>query len=223
MTRVLVADDHSLFRDGIVSLLQAAGFEVVGQAGDGPTAITAVTELHPDLVLLDIDMPGMSGLTALQHIKDKVPDTKVVMLTVSDSDKDLLDAIQSGASGYLLKDLDAGEFVELLDGLQRGEAPMTRKTASRLLEKLSTESREKQGDRFALSDREIEVLKLVARGLANKAIATQLSISENTVKYHLKNILQKLNVRNRTEAVSQAFRTGLVEPPAEAETPSGSA
>lgn len=220
MTRVLVADDHSLFRDGIVSLLQAAGFEVVGQAGDGETAITAVTELHPDLVLLDIDMPGMSGLTALQHIKDKAPDTKVVMLTVSDSDKDLLDAIQSGASGYLLKDLDAGEFVELLDGLQRGEAPMTRKTASRLLEKLSTESREKQGDRFALSDREIEVLRLVARGLANKAIATRLSISENTVKYHLKNILQKLNVRNRTEAVSQAFRTGLVEPPSEAEIPS---
>lgn len=223
MTRVLVADDHSLFRDGIVSLLQAAGFDVVGQAGDGEAAISAVVELHPDLVLLDIDMPGMSGLTALQHIKDKAPDTKVVMLTVSDSDKDLLDAIQSGASGYLLKDLDAGEFVELLDGLQRGEAPMTRKTASRLLEKLSTESREKQGDRFALSDREIEVLKLVARGLANKAIATQLSISENTVKYHLKNILQKLNVRNRTEAVSQAFRTGLVEPPPEGETSSNSA
>ncbi len=138
MTRVMVADDHSLFRDGIVSLLEAAGFDVVAEAGTGKEIIEAIQSSPPDLVLLDLTMPGMSGLEALKQIRLDHPEVKVVILTVSDDDDDLMAAIQSGASGYLLKDLDSQEFLELLSGLERGEAPMTRKTASRLMSRLAT-------------------------------------------------------------------------------------
>jgi DNA-binding NarL/FixJ family response regulator len=135
--RVLVADDHSLFRDGIISLLEAAGFEVVGQAGDGQAAVEAALRLRPDLVLLDITMPQLSGLEALRLIKRELPETQVVMLTVSDDDADLFEAIESGALGYLLKNLSADQFFEMLDGLQRGEAAMTRQTTTRLMKGLA--------------------------------------------------------------------------------------
>lgn len=215
MTRVMVADDHSLFRDGIVSLLEAAGFAVVAEAGSGKEILEAINDSAPDLVLLDLTMPGMSGLEALKQIKQDHPDVKVVILTVSDDDDDLMAAIQAGASGYLLKDLDSKEFLELLSGLERGEAPMTRKTASRLMSRLAAPQHESSKSLPHLSDRELEVLGLVSRGMANKAIADRLSISENTVKYHMKNILQKLDVQNRTEAVSHALQNGLVESPIE--------
>lgn len=216
MTRVMVADDHSLFRDGIVSLLEAAGFDVVAEAGTGKEIIDAIQSSPPDLVLLDLTMPGMSGLEALKQIRLAHPEVKVVILTVSDDDDDLMAAIQSGASGYLLKDLDSQEFLELLSGLERGEAPMTRKTASRLMSRLATPQHESSKTLPHLSDRELEVLGLVSHGMANRAIADRLSISENTVKYHMKNILQKLDVQNRTEAVSHALQSGLVESSIEA-------
>ena len=211
--RVLVADDHSLFRDGIISLLEAAGFEVVGQVGDGQAAVEAVLRLRPDLVLMDITMPRMSGLEALRAIKRMSPETQVVMLTVSDDDADLFEAIKSGASGYLLKSLNAEEFLTMLDGLQRGEAAMTRKTTARLIQGLtSSPSRSQQsGPAPRLTKREIELLRLVAEGMSNKAIAHALSVSENTVKYHMKNILQKLDAQNRTEAVTHAIRAGLLD------------
>ncbi len=219
MTRVIVADDHSLFRDGIVSMLQAGGFDVVGQAGNGHDTLEAIRRLMPDLVLMDLQMPKMDGLEALKRITAEFPAVKVVILTVSDDDDDLLAAIQAGASGYLLKDLDSEEFLDLLAGLQRGEAPMTRKTASRLMRRLSAASGS-ETTLSELSERELDVLALVTHGLPNKAVAERLSISENTVKYHMKNILQKLEVRNRTEAVSHAVKHGLVEKAALADSTS---
>ena len=208
--RVLVADDHSLFRDGIVSLLEAAGFEVVGQVGDGRAAVEAVDHLRPDLVLLDIAMPQMSGLEALRLIRANAPATTVVMLTVSDDDADLFDAVQSGALGYLLKDLSANEFLEMLGGLHQGEAAMTRRMTARLMGELASLAQRESERAEPLTQREIELLRLVAKGMSNRAVARELSISENTVKYHMRNILQKLNAQNRTEAVTCALASGLL-------------
>jgi DNA-binding NarL/FixJ family response regulator len=210
--RVHVADDHPLFRDGIIGLLQAADFDVIGQVGDGQAAVEAALRLRPDIVLMDITMPQMSGLEALRLIKKALPETQVVMLTVSDDDSDLVEAIRSGAQGYLLKSLGTDEFIEMLNGLQQGEAAMTRQTTARLM-KGFTESTLRQAEPTdRLTEREIELLELVALGLANKAIAQELSISINTVKYHIKNILQKLGAQNRTEAVTYAIQNGLIDP-----------
>ena len=210
--RILVADDHSLFRDGIISLLEAAGFDVVGQVGDGQAAVETTKRLHPDVVLMDIDMPQMSGLEALRLIKAELPETQVVMLTVSDDDGNLLAATKAGAHGYLLKSLNVDQFLEMLNGLQQGKAAMTRQTTARLMKGFSAPSPQQAEPETSLTQREIELLQLVADGLSNKAVAQRLSISENTVKYHLKNILQKLGVQNRTEAVSYAIRAGVLDP-----------
>jgi len=212
--RVLVVDDHSLFRDGIVSLLDAEGFDVIGQAGDGKVAVQETIRLHPDLVLMDINMPELNGLEALKQIKLALPETRVVMLTASDDDALLADAIRSGADGYLLKYLSGPEFIEMLEGLKRGEAAITRKTAAFLMKQIAqpvTTSIEKP--LMPLSEREKEIIQLVAQGFTNKAISERLTLSENTIKYHLKNILQKLNVNNRTEAVMSAMHYGLIEKP----------
>jgi DNA-binding NarL/FixJ family response regulator len=209
--RVLVADDHSLFRDGIVSLLEAAGFDVVGQAGDGRAAVEMALRLRPDLVLMDITMPQMTGLEALRLIKAELQETQVVMLTVSDDNADLFEAVKAGAQGYLLKNLNASEFLEMLAGLEHGEAALTRKTAARLIEGFADLSRPRSEPLDSLTQREIEILHLVAEGLSNKAIAQALFVSENTVKYHMKNILQKLGAQNRTEAATYALRAGLLK------------
>lgn len=210
--KILVADDHSLFRDGIISLLQAAGFEVVGQASNGKMAIEETLRLRPDLVLMDISMPQLSGLEALRQIKAALPETQVVMLTVSAEDSDLFEAVQSGAHGYLMKDLSGREFLEMLEGLQHGDAAITRKTASRLMEGFTTSYHQSRDVVEELTQREVELLQLVAKGLTNRALAQQLCISENTVKYHIRKILQKLNAQNRTEAVAYAMRAGLINP-----------
>lgn len=209
--RVLVADDHSLFRDGIVSLLEAAGFTVIGQVGDGRGAVEAARQLQPDLVLMDIAMPEMTGLEALRLIRAELPDVQVVMLTVSDADEDLFEAIRLGARGYLLKSLNANEFLEILEGIKRGEAAITRKIAARLMDGFATLSHEKVRPAEVLTQRELELLQLLVEGLPNKAIAERMSLSENTVKYHIKNILQKLGVQNRTEAATHAIRDGLIK------------
>jgi two-component system nitrate/nitrite response regulator NarL len=211
--RVLVADDHSLFRDGIVSLLEAAGFDVVGQVGDGRDAVEETRRLKPDVVLLDISMPEMDGLEALKRLREQSPDIHVVMLTVSDDDADLLEAIQAGASGYLLKSLSAEAFIELLQGLERGEAAISGQTTARLIKGIGTRPVPKQQAFEKLTDREVGLLHLVAEGLSNRAIAQELSISENTVKYHMKNIFQKLNAQNRTEAVTIALQAGILSTP----------
>jgi DNA-binding NarL/FixJ family response regulator len=211
MMRVVVADDHSLFRDGITSLLEAAGYQVVDQVGDGDLAIEAVRNLRPDLVLLDITMPNKNGVETLEVLKSEFPTLKVVMLTVSDEDQDLLAAIQAGADGYLLKDLNSEEFLSMLEGLEKGEAALNRKMVTRVMngyQKLATQSAESNE---GLTGREIELLHLMVDGLSNKQIAEKLFISENTVKYHIRNILQKLDVQNRTEAVGIAIRKGLLD------------
>jgi DNA-binding NarL/FixJ family response regulator len=208
-TRVLVADDHSLFRDGLVSLLEAGGFEVVGQFGDGQAAVEAALQLRPDVVLLDITMPLVGGLEALEQIRDAWPEAKVVMLTASDDDESLFRASEAGASGYLLKSLKADEFLEMLAGLEHGEAAMTRQTTMRLLQGLRRSAQSPAPSVDALTPQEVRLLQLMADGLSNKAIALAVSLSENTVKYHIKNILAKLGVHNRTEAAAYAIRTGL--------------
>lgn len=210
--RVLVADDHPLFREGITSLLEAAGFEVVGLAGDGPEAVEQTLRLRPDLVMMDITMVHMSGLEALRQIKSSRPEVKVVMLTASEDDAHLFEAIRSGAHGYLLKSLGTEGFLASLRALERGEMALTRRTATRLIEGFTTGSHEQDEESKHLTPREMQVLLLMTKGLPNKAIAQGLSIGENTVKYYLKSISRKLGVQNRTEAVAFALRTGLVKP-----------
>jgi DNA-binding NarL/FixJ family response regulator len=208
--RIVVADDHSLFRDGLISLLEAAEFDVVAQVGNGQQAVEATRRLRPDVVLLDINMPELNGLEALKLIKSEFPQTQVIILTVSDNDANLFEAIKHGAQGYLSKDLTAEEFLGMIDGVQRGEAAMTRETTARLMRGIAGNQHNSPITIDSLTDREAELLQLVANGLSNKIIAQKLMVSENTVKYHMKNILQKLGVQNRTEAVTQAIRLGLI-------------
>jgi DNA-binding NarL/FixJ family response regulator len=210
--RILVADDHSLFRDGLVSLLEAGGFDVIGQVGDGRSAVEAALRLRPDIVLLDQTMPELTGLEALREIRATWPEAKVVMLTASDDEDCLFKASEAGASGYLLKSLKADEFLEMLRGLERGEAAMTRQTTARLLAGLTRAAHLPAAAPDSLTPQEVRLLQYLADGLANKAIAQAMSVSENTVKYHIKNILQKLGVHNRTEAAAYAIRAGLHRP-----------
>ncbi|MDR7509989.1 MAG: response regulator transcription factor [Armatimonadota bacterium] len=213
VVRVLLADDHALFRDGIRSLLEARGVEVVGEAADGREAVEAALRLRPDVVLMDVAMPGVDGLEATRAIKAHLPDTKVVMLTVSDDDRTLFEALRSGAHGYLLKNLQAEEFFDLLAGIDRGEAPLSPSLAGRILDEFRRGKRpaERPGP-DELTDKEMEVLRAVSLGASNREIAARLRISENTVKYHIKNILDKLHLRNRAEVVAYAARRGWIRP-----------
>ncbi len=208
--KILIADDHSLVRDGITSLLEAAGHEVVGQASNGQEALEEARRLRPDIVLMDISMPQMDGLEALSRMTREMPQVRVVMLTVSDNDADLLASIKAGAKGYLLKNLTTDGFLRALEELERGGYAMSPQSAFRLIEGLLEHSREAASPQETLTPREVDVLKLAARGLSNKAIAGKLSVSENTVKYYVKKILQKLGVQNRTEAVARAVRMNLI-------------
>ena len=209
--RVLVVDDHDLFRDGIASLLSARGYEVVGQASDGLEAVIRARELRPDLVLMDIRMPNMGGLEATRFITSEMPDVKVVMLTVSDDEADLFEAIKSGAQGYLLKKLKSEVFFDLISGVRSGEAPISPRMASKMLaEFLQGQTPHSKAERKStLSAREMEVLELVAQGKTNKDIAASLIISESTVKYHLRNILDKLHLDNRAQAAAYAASRGV--------------
>ncbi len=208
--RVLVADDHSLFRDGLVSLLEAAGYEIAAQVGNGQEALIQAELTKPDLILLDLSMPLLNGHEALPQLLEIVPDAKIVILTVSEEDDDLLKVIQAGAHGYLVKNLNAEDFLELLSGLERGEAAVTRRTAARLMAKLAENRLPVKTLTEDLTARELELLELVGEGFSNRAISERLTISTNTVKYHLKNIFQKLGAQNRAEAVANAIRAGIL-------------
>lgn len=208
--RVLLADDHALFRAGIASLLRAWGMDVVGQAGDGEEAVELVRETKPDLVLMDITMPNCNGIEATRLIKAESPEVKIVMVTVSDHDADLFEAIKAGAEGYLLKDMSDGDFNATLTGIAEGEPALTGRLAARILDEFvrrtsgATEPAEEQ-----LTERERDVLVLLAEGETNREISRRLEISENTVSFHVKNILAKLHLKNRAHAAAYAIRAGI--------------
>ncbi len=206
--RVLLVDDHPLFREGLVSLLESRGVEVAGQASDGVEALELARRLRPDVVLMDLGMPGSGGLEATRLIKADMPEVKVVILTVSEAEEDLFEAIRSGAHGYLLKSTSAPEFFELLEAVDRGEAPLSRGLALRIVRHLATE-RERPSGPAELTPREEEILRLVAEGRTNRDVAAELAISETTVKFHMTNILNKLHLQNRAQVVAYAHRHGL--------------
>lgn len=212
--RTVIADDHRLFRQGLVSLMKTRS-DLVTIAGEAETAEEAValcTRLRPDLILLDIYLAGGSGLDAAAEIRSTCPDVAVVMLTASELDEHLDRAIRLGVSGYLLKDLDAAELFDLVEGVSRDEVAVTRAIASRMLRNMAVDdaaTADRRDEAPGLTPREVDVLRLVARGESNPQIAAELHVTVNTVKAHLKNILEKLNVQNRTQAATYAMRRGL--------------
>jgi two-component system NarL family response regulator len=214
--RVLVVDDHALFRRGLEMVLaQESDIDVVGEAADGAEAVELARELTPDVVLMDVRMPRRGGIEACTGIKDVTPTTKIVMLTISDEEADLYDAIKAGASGYLLKEISIDEVASAIRAVHGGQSLISPSMASKLLNEFATLI--KRGDERQhvpaprLTERELEVLKLVAKGLNNRTIAEQLFISENTVKNHVRNILEKLQLHSRMEAVVYAVREKLLE------------
>lgn len=213
--RVLIVDDHALFRRGLAQvLLFEEGIEVVGEGEDGEDGIEKAEELAPDVVLMDVRMPRLSGIEATRRLASSLPSTKILMLTVSDEEDDLYEAIKAGATGYLLKEISVEEVADAVRGVVNGQTLISPSMASKLIQEFNNLSR--RADRRAmpsprLTERELEVLRLVARGLTNRDIAEQLYISENTVKNHVRNILEKLHLHTRMEAVMYAVKERLLD------------
>jgi DNA-binding NarL/FixJ family response regulator len=215
MLRILLVDDHVLFRKGVAALLaRREEIQVVGEASDGLEAISAAREIIPDVILMDIGMPNCNGLEATKRIKREMPHVKIVILTVSDDDHDLFEAIKSGAQGYLLKDLEPYQLYDLLESISRGEAPLSGAIAAKILKEFTRPDKTSEQEPELIDDltaRETSILQLVSEGKTNKEIASILFISENTVKIHLRNILEKLHLQNRIQAAVYAVRQGLVD------------
>ncbi len=215
--RVLVVDDQELFRRGLTMLLRSEpGIEVVGEAGDGVEGTTLAESVAPDVVLLDVRMPRRSGIEACLAIKQSVPSAKIIMLTVSDEEADLYEAVKSGASGYLLKDSSIEEVAQAVRVVSEGQSLISPSMAVKLIDEFKQISRPEKnavGGGLRLTDRELEVLRLVATGMNNREIAKQLVISENTVKNHVRNILEKLQLHSRMEAVMYAVKEKLLDLP----------
>ena len=206
--RIVLVDDRPLVRNGIASLLTSRGHEVVGEAGDGQEALELVRRTHPDLVLMDLQMPVLDGLSATRLIKTEHASVKVVILTVSDDEQDLIEAVKSGAHGYLLKDLEAEQFFEAIEAVGHGESVIPPRLARYLWDEFGrmVSRAVEPTDEDALTDREREVLRLVGAGHTNREIADRLTISSNTVKFHMRGILDKLHLRNRTEVAAWVAR-----------------
>jgi two-component system nitrate/nitrite response regulator NarL len=215
MLKILLVDDHILFRKGLVSLLNSLeGIRVIGEANNGLEAFEAAKILQPDLILMDINMPKCDGLEATKKIKAFFPWVKVVMLTASEDDEYLFEAMKIGASGYLLKDLEVHQLVDLFDTIRKGEAILSSTMATKIFKEFRQEGgKEGKGEPLheELTRREKTILNYVAKGLMNNEIAETLSISENTVKIHLRNILDKLHLKNRIQAAVYAVKHGLTE------------
>jgi len=213
--RVVLADDHALFRQGVRRLLEGAGdIEVVGEAESGEQTVRVVEDAAPDIVLLDVAMPNLSGIDAARMIKTASPRTGIIMLTVHADEEFLFEAIKAGAMGYLLKDCTPDELVRAIRVVHGGEGLLAPSMAAKVMREFarSREARDLAAVHLPLTQREIEILQQVASGLANKEIAHRLSISERTVKNHLSNIMEKLHVNSRTQAAVYALRSGLVPP-----------
>jgi DNA-binding NarL/FixJ family response regulator len=216
--RTLIVDDHALFRRGLeIVLVIESDIEVVGQAGDGAEAVDKASEFLPDVVLMDVKMPRSSGIVACRAIKEVAPSAKIVILTMSDEEEDLFEAIRAGASGYLLKDIPLDEVAEAVRAVHGGQSLISPSMAGKLLTEFATLARRDQDEppqqvpAPKLTDREMQVLKLVARGMNNRDIAKELFISDNTVKNHVRNILENLQIHSRMEAVMVAVREKLIE------------
>src|SRR5213594_2353387 len=213
--RLMVADDHALFRRGLQMVLEAEpDIDLIGESSDGVEAVERSQELMPDVILMDVRMPKRSGIEAASQIKDLLPHVKILMLTISDEEADLYDAIKAGASGYLLKEIPIEEVADAIRSVWSGQSRISPSMASKLLSEFAAMS-QRSGDPkqvgAKLTDREMQVLRLVAQGLNNKDIAEQLFISENTVKNHIRNILDKLHLHSRMEAVVYAVREKLLD------------
>jgi DNA-binding NarL/FixJ family response regulator len=212
--RVLIVDDHALFRRGLQMVLSGEpDIEVIGEAADGAEAVDKATALKPDVVLMDVRMPRRSGIEATEQIREKLPEAKILMLTMSDEEADLYEAIKAGASGYLLKEISIEEVPDAIRSVWSGQSRISPSMASKLLSEFAALSQrgDAKGVAAKLTDRELEVLKLVAQGLNNKDIADKLFISENTVKNHIRNILDKLHLHSRMEAVVYAVKEKLLD------------
>ena len=215
--RLIIADDHTLFRDSLKSLLESKGLDVVGVAGNGKEAVEMTRSLRPDVVLMDLSMPEMDGLSATRILSadESLSDVKVVILTASSDDADLFEAIRSGAEGYVMKDLEAGDFIHLLEGVARGEPALTPLLAKKLLTEFANPKakKPKEHDPDALTAREMDVLEWMVQGVtSNRELSKKLGVSENTVKFHVRNILDKFHLNNRAQVVSYALRSGIVDP-----------
>lgn len=217
---ILLADDHALFVEGLQNLLKAGGFGMAGIAHDGLEALELARRLHPNVILMDIRMPRCDGLTATRLIKTELPEIRIVMLTTSAEDSDLFEALKSGASGYLLKDLQPHQLFDYLNGLERGEAPLSRQLSARLMQEFTRQAAAlderasappvNPADAGDLTIRQHEILALIAQGLSYKEAAAALRLSEHTIKYHMGEILQRLHLKNREQVVAYALRSGLV-------------
>ncbi len=214
--RIVIADDHELFRRGLRMVLEdEEDIEVVGEAGDGEEAVEMVSDTVPDVVVMDVRMPGLSGIEATASIKEELPHTKILMLTISDEEDDLYEAIKAGANGYLLKEISIDEIGSAVRSVHGGQSLISPSMASKLLNEFASmvkkEEEKQQVPAPRLTPREMEVLQHVAQGMNNREIAKALFISENTVKNHVRNILEKLHLHSRMEAVVYAVREKLLE------------
>ena len=208
--RILIADDHALFRDGLRSLLESRGFDIIGEARNGREAVAMAGDLSPDLLLMDVSMPELDGIEATRQVVAAHPAIKVVVLTASENDATLFEALKAGAAGYLMKNLEADEFFSLLEAAERGEPALTPLLANRVLQEFARGGAERN-DPDELTAREREVLELMAEGVtSNRRLAKRLEVSENTVKFHVRNVLDKLRLHSRAEAVGYALRKGIV-------------
>jgi DNA-binding NarL/FixJ family response regulator len=214
MIRILLADDHALFRQGLKSLLEAeSDFKVIGEAKDGREALRHALEAYPDIILMDIQMPGLDGVQATQEILKEWPEAKVIMLTMYRQDSHVFEAVKAGARGYMLKDVDAKELLEAIRQVHQGEVLLDAEMAEQIIQdfKAKQEQESTPKEHAELSEREVQILRLVARGYTNLEIASELSISEKTVRNRLSDIFQKLHINNRTQAALYALREGLAE------------
>ncbi len=210
--KVLLVDDHKLFRSGVKALLaRQPDLEVVGEAADGIDGVKQARQLNPDVVLLDLDMPGVSGLEAVRTLTEELPQTRVLMLTVSEDAEDLLDTLRAGAAGYLLKNIDTEYFVDAIRRAASGESVVSPEMTGKLVAGLKRKESTTLPDKARLSAREREILVVIARGASNKEIAREFELAESTVKIHVQNILRKLNLTSRVQAAVYAVEHGISE------------